>query len=244
MNYDEMHRKLDGRWKKKKKVEMIDYEPEETKLVKRIVKKGDVVLDLGANKGYYTDILSDLVGTKGKVYAFEPDNRFLNMIKQRDNIIKINKAVFKSKGIKRMYIRENNPYGNTFYKFKKRKRHLLKKRRFVDVETIKLDDYFKDNKVDFIKMDIEGSEYSALKGMISLIKRSPNIKILTEFYPNLIEGVEGEDVGEEYLSLLRRLGFSLFFISGEEISNKQIIEMCDTKRYINLFCKRGKEDEV
>ena len=49
------------------------YDKFEIECLKRIIKKGDIVVDLGANIGYYTLILAQLVGEFGHVYAFEPE---------------------------------------------------------------------------------------------------------------------------------------------------------------------------
>src|ERR1041385_2148369 len=48
------------------------YEPEQTQAFQKIIKPGDVVFDVGAHYGYYTLLSSELVGAKGKVFAFEP----------------------------------------------------------------------------------------------------------------------------------------------------------------------------
>jgi len=53
-----------------------EFEARSTALVERLVKPGQVVLDVGANIGYYTTILSRLVGPRGKVIAFEPTRCF------------------------------------------------------------------------------------------------------------------------------------------------------------------------
>lgn len=49
-----------------------DFEPSETELLSSIVRPGDIVLDIGANFGWYTTLFSRLVGERGGVVAFEP----------------------------------------------------------------------------------------------------------------------------------------------------------------------------
>ena len=55
----------------------------EIELLKRFIKKGDTVLDIGANIGFYAEILSDLVGPAGKIYSFEPDPQNLKHLKKK-----------------------------------------------------------------------------------------------------------------------------------------------------------------
>src|SRR3990172_1939329 len=49
------------------------YEDVETEFVKKIIHEGDIVLDIGANIGYYSLIFAKLVGKLGKVFSFEPE---------------------------------------------------------------------------------------------------------------------------------------------------------------------------
>ena len=49
-----------------------EYEPETTKLVEKLVKPGDIAIDIGANLGVISMLLSKCVGENGKVYSFEP----------------------------------------------------------------------------------------------------------------------------------------------------------------------------
>ena len=76
----------------------------ETELFKKIVKKGMVVVDIGANIGYYTLIAAKLVGENGIVYSFEPEpnsHKFLckNVeINNYTNVVPIKKAVSNKNG--------------------------------------------------------------------------------------------------------------------------------------------------
>src|SRR3954471_15548180 len=74
----------------------------ELSLLHQYIQRGDVVLDIGANIGFYTKILSELVGSTGKVYAFEPDKTNFSYLKKNtanlNNVMLINKAVSDSTG--------------------------------------------------------------------------------------------------------------------------------------------------
>lgn len=80
------------------------YEPEQTILFINKLKESDVVFDVGAHIGYYTLLSSEIVGSTGKVFAFEPDPRnsyYLkkhNCINRADNVTIVNKAVTKNDG--------------------------------------------------------------------------------------------------------------------------------------------------
>lgn len=158
------------------------FEPFQNEIVKKYIKKGDIVLDLGANIGYYSLLLAKLVGEDGKVYSFEPEPSNFALLKKNikinnyKNIIPINKAVSNKDGKIKLYLNEKD-FGmhstSDFYKDSKS----------IEVESISLDSFFKDKdkKVDFIKIDIEGAEGKAIKGMQGILKENGNIKILSEF---------------------------------------------------------------
>lgn len=58
------------------------FEEASTSLIDKFIKKGDVVIDVGANIGYYTIIFAELVGESGHVYAFEPTAHFRQVLKK------------------------------------------------------------------------------------------------------------------------------------------------------------------
>jgi len=214
------------------------WEPFGTEVFKKHIKEGDTVLDLGAFIGYYTLIAAKLVGKKGKVYAFEPDpNNFVILKKNVElngykNVVLIQKAVSNENRKCRLYLSENNFGEHSIYGSKTG-------RKFIEIKSVKLDDIPID-KVNFIKMDIQGAEWSAIQGMSSILKRNKKLKIYTELDPFALRkaGVEPQ----EYLKLLIDNGFNLYNIN----ELKQRLEPILTSKLpnkiygagINLLCLR------
>ena len=59
-----------------------DYSQGKAYEMKAAVKEGDTVIDIGANISYFTILLANLVGPKGKVYAFELDPRNFDILQR------------------------------------------------------------------------------------------------------------------------------------------------------------------
>ncbi len=206
------------------------FEPFETEVVKREVKKGDVVLDIGANIGYYTLIFAKLVGEEGKVFAFEPDPDNFVLLKKNietngyQNVILVQKAVTNKSVNIRLYLSEDNKGDHRIY-------NSHENRKSIEVEAVSLDDYFKDyhGNIDFIKMDIQGAEGQAIQGMSNLLKKQQGIKIITEFWPFGLEmsGMEPE----EYLKLLLKYRFKLY----EIIWRKKKIKPINTPKFLEKY---------
>jgi len=155
------------------------YEPPTTKLFVDIIKRGDIVLDVGANVGFFSLLSSSLVGEHGKVYAFEPipsvrDKLIANIkINKFNNIEVIPKAASDQAGATKIY---EGPEG---HKGISSLRPLDSASQCITIETVPLDnmaDVF--GRVGLIKIDVEGAELLALKGMSKIISRDhPNLII-------------------------------------------------------------------
>ncbi len=163
-----------------------NFEPFETKIVKKYVKKGMTVVDAGANIGYYTLLLSRLVGPKGLVHAFEPGKENFELLKKNVELnkyknTKLNRAALSNKeGAIKLYLSETNPQDHRIVKDKET-------RKFEKVSAVTLDKYFgKKNNVDFIKMDIQGAEILALEGAKKILSSSKKLKMILEFWPYAI----------------------------------------------------------
>lgn len=197
------------------------YEPFETEVAKKKIKKGDIVVDIGANIGYYTLIFARCVGSEGTVFAFEPDPRNFSLLKKNveengyKNVVLVDKAVSDTTGKARLYICKSNAGDHRTY-------DADDNRQAIDIQTVSLDDYFKEynGKIDFIKMDIQGGEAKAIAGMSCLLKKNNCIKLLTEFWPaGLTEsGVEPR----ECLNALTGMGFELFELDKRQNTIKPV----------------------
>ena len=215
------------------------YEEFETKLVKDIIKDGNIVVDIGANIGYFTLIFARLVGEKGKVFAFEPEPNNFNLLKKNieingyKNVNLINKAVSNKSGKIKLYIDNVNYGGHSLIAE-------IPNRQSIEIESIKLDDFFSANKkIDFIKIDVEGAELEVLKGMSNLLNQKDDIKILLEFNPLMLKsfGV----TTQEYVNLLIRFNFKIYELDKKTENLKQIKSQHDLTKiklgnWINLLC--------
>ena len=154
---------------------------------KNIIQKGDVVLDVGANLGYYTKLFAEWVGPTGHVYAVEPVTFFANTIRwgTRDfkNITLYNYAL----GEEEKDITLSTP-GNFGYLRTglasvdtEKKGHDEKAEFTFQAKMKRGSELFKDlPRIDFIKMDIEGYEYKVLPEIKNiLLKHKPPIQVET-----------------------------------------------------------------
>ena len=177
-----------------------------------------VFWDIGANIGYFTCLLAKLVGEDGKVFAFEPDPRNLKLLKRNiqendyKNVIIIDKAASDVNGPCTLYSAQKKFGANRIFESKK-----TQTQDFIPIksETICLDDYFKKQdllkKIDFIKIDIEGSEFRAFNGMKKILELNNNLKIFTEIAPSLLEDAGSSE--KQILDFLQEHEFINFFIS-------------------------------
>lgn len=189
------------------------HEPLTTKMVKKEVSKGDIVIDIGANIGYYTLIFASLVGENGKVFAFEPDPANFTILKKNieingyKNVVLVEKAVSNETNKLKLYL--HNSAENTII-------NMNNDYPYIEIDAVRLDDYFIENNlcINFIKMDIEGAEGKALQGMTNLLKKNSGIKVITEFRPL---GLKQSGISpEEFLKLLLGFGFELYEINEQE----------------------------
>lgn len=161
-----------------------------------------IAVDIGANIGFYSILFSNLVGSKGKVYSFEPDKTNYSYLKEnlakKKNTSIYNLAVGEKKEYITLYL---SKYLNVDHRTYKTKDTRMTRR----IKCVSLDKFLKPvSKVDIIKIDIQGYDYFAIYGAKELIKKQKKLLIIGEFWPYGLKqaGVEPQD----YINLLQKLG--------------------------------------
>ena len=206
-----------------------------TEMLKKVATEGNIVVDLGANIGYFTLLTSRLVGNRGKVYAFEPEPVNYSLLVKNveingyENIIPVQKAVSNTAGTTKLFIDNEKSYAHTIGKY-------YDKKGFVEIESVTLDDYFKEKEhtIDIIKIDIVGAELAALMGMVRIIKQNPNLKVFLEFNPSLINYM-GHTADELAHALFEDWHFSAMVID-DYPRNKKLPRVNSVNEFMD-FCK-------
>lgn len=140
------------------------------RLLRRVVREGDVFFDLGANFGFYSSYVIPLCGHSGAVHAFEPNTFLMPHLQQ----LRAVNEEFGPMQINAVAIgRESGPsltlYGadrigcSSLYPHE-----WINRDSTIQVPVVTIDDYVRENgitRVDIVKIDIEGAELDALVGM-------------------------------------------------------------------------------
>lgn len=212
-----------------------------TEIFKKVVKQGDIVVDVGASLGFYTLLAAKLVGEKGKVYAFEPEPTNYSLLLKNieingyDNVIAVQKAVFSTTGTIRLFLDPGDVGGHSLYQSDG-------SRKSIEIESITLDEFFesKEQRIDVIKMDIEGAEQAAFLGMERILRENENLKMFIEFFSHWIRRSGGSP--EEFAGLLLEdYHFSIVDMGdgrGLNISNPEKLVNFLGERVGNLFLER------
>jgi FkbM family methyltransferase len=181
------------------------YEPMSLELFKAALSPGMTVLDIGANIGFYSLIACRAVGDAGMVYAFEADPRnvaHLDVNAKANscmNLTVITSAVAAGPGTMTFRMAERSDFSSLFASMEEDMPFVTR-----TVETVAVDDVLKTGQhVDVIKMDIEGGEAAALRGMTATLGASRDLTLFVEFEPSALEAA-GESP-EDFLDQLKAL---------------------------------------
>jgi FkbM family methyltransferase len=209
----------------------------ERRLLASHVSQGCVAVDAGANIGIYSKFLSRCVGPRGIVHSFEPspDNfsRLRGALAHFPNVRVNQLGLGDTTEESLLHISDDLNVDHRTYPTGE------KLRRTVSIQSIALDDYFKPNeRVDLIKMDIQGYELHALRGAKRVLMDNLNVKLLLEFWPHGLR--KAGTPPEAMLAFLRDLHFTVFFSTADGLlpCDQLLADSADPTIYLNLFAQR------
>lgn len=175
------------------------WEPQYTTLFRRLARPGDTVFDLGANHGVYALMAAHCVGPSGRVHAFEPNPRLARLadmsarINGYGDLVRVHRlCASDAEGSTWLVFDDAFSGGGT------QNRAGDEGETAIACRTAALDAMFPEPefRVDLVKLDVEGSEGRVLRGMQGLLARSPGVRILMEFAPEMMaaSGVPAAEV--------------------------------------------------
>lgn len=217
------------------------YDEGTTRVILENLEVNSTFLDVGSNIGYFTNLAASIC-QKGKVYAFEPIKDIYNQ-----SIRSINKNGFKNVKVfnlgcgdkneeKEIYISNDNVGGSSAMNLKEKKGFDSKEK----ISLVRIDDLINE-RVDLIKLDVEGYEYFAFLGMEKLLRKYLP-KIIFEFSPYYYESFE-KGMSLKILSFLTSIGYSMIDLE----DNKKITDFkeymkkfnLNTDSHSNIYCMKG-----
>jgi FkbM family methyltransferase len=204
---------------------MGSYEPQETSLVRATLREGMTFLDVGAHFGYFTALAARIVGNRGRVISLEPDPRLFAKLKwiadrnQLSQVTPIQIAAAESAGMLKLEGYDESA-GN--YGLSKLVNGDAAGSYIFDVRAGSIDQILDDlgvNLVDLVKMDIEGAEQLAIRGMSKGLSAHRYRNIIIELHPRTLEqrGVSVRDV----LVLLEQNGYRGWRIDHSPRKNRE-----------------------
>ena len=205
------------------------YEQTQTELVKSIVKSGMNVIDVGANIGYYTLLLSSLV-KNGKVWAIEPESS--NLAELKYNIALNN---FSNVSILEIAAGNENKLVDFYISGISPGRHSTVTSRddggyVVKVPMKRLDDIIH-VRIDFVKTDTEGRDIDVMLGARRIIKENPNIKWLCEVWPDGLRRIN-KSVKDVFL-VARECGFTFAQLIDDQKKTMIMLDMDNPVQLLN-----------
>jgi FkbM family methyltransferase len=195
------------------------------RILELATRPGTVAIDAGAHIGFYTLLLQEAVGPRGRVLAFEPDDRNFRLLKCNLNLNKATNvqafrcALGERKGTVKM--------GPNPVNFGDARASVCNDDTPSAVPMVCIDDVLADQMsepVSVVKVDVQGCELHVVKGMNHVIESNPDLLLVLEVFP---EGLrEAGASGSGLIGHLQSMGYM-----GYEVSDWRVQPLSDPRSY-------------
>lgn len=224
-------------------LESGELEPGVRRLIQKILRPGDVFVDVGANIGMHTIAAAQSVKPEGRVIAFEPYPPTVSLLRQSiflngfSDIVEIRPcAVANLEGDLPIYLGATSGHHSLYAPLEGASK------KTVNVSIVRLDDVIKsDTAVKIVKIDVEGAEIDVIRGAVFTLRNNWNIGLIVEF--GLIHIERSGYAPQQWLAVFQELGFSYRVIDPllgtlKEVSMQELLETEAT----NLLFLRPESD--
>jgi FkbM family methyltransferase len=210
----------------------------ERRLLRRHLTAGCVVVDGGANIGIYSEFFAKCVRPDGVVHSFEPSpenfGRLRSSLAKFQNVRLNQLALDDETKESLLYLSENLNVDHRAYPTEGELRQT------IVINTIRLDEYFRPGeRVDLIKIDIQGYELHALRGAKRVLTDNMDIKLLIELWPYGLR--HAGTSADALVAFLADQEFTLSVFEGDNLTEfgASLLSHDSTTSYLNLFAQRA-----
>lgn len=232
----------------------VIYEPETLRIFDEVLDNGDQVLIAGAHQGFFACHCSKLVGSSGKIFAFEPEsfNRdiLVEKTKDLDNVEVFPFALGDRETTARFYINSDNDGGHALWdiSLNPNNHKTQSNKQIISAEVKTIDDFFENEDLSRLKLlmlDAEGSEHAILRGGINTIVDNEVPFIICEINNFALKQCATSQISlRNYLAMY---GFTGYVMNEDSLvdceKNEVKAFMPDTEQEVvfnMLFSRRGK----
>lgn len=191
-----------------------------TRVLRSKLRPGMSYVEIGTNVGYYAVLAASIVGPEGRVAGFEANPRMAQLASRSlhlngyDRFANITPVAIADKPGRLTLHTHRDFFGSSTVVGELVNIPILEEapaegRGALEVQAVTLDEALAgtDGRADFIKMDIEGAEPLAIRGMSRLLQSNRVLRMIIEFSPAMIAGA-GVDPGQ-FLDSLAAMGFRM-----------------------------------
>jgi FkbM family methyltransferase len=192
------------------------YEPQETAIVKSILRSGMTFIDVGANWGYFTLLAASLVGKGGRVLSLEPDPRLFPILGEnvaRSELGQVTVLPIAAATERGMLTLAGYDESQENFGLSKLVTVESETKQTFQVKADSLDnilDYCRVDSVDLLKMDIEGAENFAIAGLKQSLLARRVKRLLLELHP--VELAEHGSSAADVINSLHQAGYRAWTI--------------------------------
>ena len=188
------------------------WEPNITALFDSLLQPGDVAIDVGANIGYYTLLAAQKVGADGHVYAVEPNPAVRSLLKRHlemnglDNVTIIAAAAWDATTTGTLHVHGYDCGASSL-------RNFDGSEAAAQVQLVRLDDVVRQEhreRIGLIKIDIEGAEAHALRGLSAILAGNPRVRVIAEVNPMMLAAMGAS--AEALFAFMADLDFQAYLI--------------------------------